>query len=72
MPGWRPRWHTTLVLVSVGVVLASLALFCAALAPPLVTTLAALAGGLGFVLGVSASISAFLERDGYGDSDFWR
>jgi hypothetical protein len=70
--GWRPRWHTALVLVSVLVVLASVALSGAGLAPMVVTTVAAVCGGTGFVLGVSASISAFLERDAHADSDFWR
>jgi len=38
----------------------------------LITTLSAVAGGTAFVLGVSASISAFLDRDAYADSDFYR
>ena len=40
--------------------------------PLLVTTIGALVGGVGFVLGVSAAISAFFERDTYADSDFYR
>ena len=68
--GWRPRWPTALVLVSVVVVLLSLVL--SAVMPLIVTTVTALLGGTGFVLGVSASISAFFERDSYADSDFWR
>ncbi len=70
--GWRPRWHTALVLVSVLVVMTSVALSGAGLAPMALTTAAAVVGGTGFVLGVSASISAFLERDANADSDFWR
>lgn len=65
----RLRWHTSLVLVSIAVVAAALLL---ADVLPVLTTIAAVAGGTGFVLGVSASISAFLERDSYADSDFWR
>ena len=65
-------WSTRLVVGSVALVAVSLALSSTALAPLLVTTLGALAGGTGFVLGVSASISAFLERETYADSDFYR
>ena len=68
--GWRPRWHTTLVVVSVVLVTVCMAL--ASVAPMIITTVGAVAGGTGFVLGVSASISAFLERESYADSDFWR
>ena len=69
---WRPAWHTTLVAVSVVVVAGTLLASITALLPMLLTTVVALAGATGFVLGVSASISAFLERDTYADSDFWR
>jgi uncharacterized membrane protein HdeD (DUF308 family) len=68
----RPSWPTLLVLGGVLVVGASLALGSTALAPPAVSTLGALVGATAFVLGVSASISAFFERDAYADSDFYR
>ena len=65
-------WSTRVVVGS-----ASLLALCLALAsvpglPLLVTTIGALVGGVGFVLGVSAAISAFFERDTYADSDFYR
>lgn len=66
----RPSWPTTAVLV--GVLLVAVSLCAAALAPLVVTTVGALAGATAFVLGVSASISAFFERDAYADSDFYR
>ena len=69
---WRPRWHTTLVLWSTLVVVVAVLASIAGVAPMVVTTVAALAGACGFVLGVSAAISAFFERDAYADSDFWR
>ena len=72
LQGWHPPWHTKLVAVSVVVVLVALALDAATPALMVVTTIAALVGGTGFVLGVSAAISAFFERDSYADSDFWR
>ena len=65
-------WSTRVVVGSVALVAVSLALFSTALAPMLLTTLGALVGATGFVLGVSASISAFLERETYADSDFYR
>lgn len=65
-------WSTRLVVGSVALVAVSMVLSTLAIAPLLLTTLGAVAGGTGFVLGVSASISAFLQRDGYGDSDFYR
>lgn len=65
-------WSTRLVVGSVALVAVSVVLFTYALAPMLLTTLGALAGGTGFVLGVSASISAFLQRETYADSDFYR
>lgn len=68
----RPSWPTQLVVAGLLVVGASFALFSTQLVPLLITTLGAVAGGTGFVLGVSASISAFLERDAYADSDFYR
>ena len=70
--GWRPQWHTTLVAVSVLVVAGTLLASTTALLPMIVTTVVALVGSTGFVLGVSAAISAFFERDTYADSDFWR
>ena len=70
--GRHSSWSTRLVVGSVALVAVSLGLFWAAFAPLLLTTLGALVGGTGFVLGVSASISAFFERDGYADSDFYR
>jgi|tagenome__1003787_1003787.scaffolds.fasta_scaffold20897397_2 hypothetical protein len=70
--GRGSSWSTRLVVFSVALVAVSLALFSAAIAPLLLTTIGALVGGTGFVLGVSASISAFLDRDAYGDSDFYR
>ena len=69
---WRPRWHTTLVLVSAVVVFCTLLVSTTALLPMGFTTALAVLAGTGFVLGVSASISAFLERDANADSDFWR
>lgn len=69
---WRPRWPTTLVLVSAVVVFCTMLVSTTALLPMGVTTALAVAGGTGFVLGVSASISAFLDRDANADSDFWR
>ena len=65
-------WSTALVVGGVALLVVSFALSGAALAPLLVTTLGAVVGGTAFVLGVSASISAFLQRDSYADSDFWR
>jgi hypothetical protein len=65
----RPSWPTTLVLAGALLVVVSL---CAASLAPLATTAGALAGGAAFVLGVSASISAFFQRDAYADSDFYR
>ena len=70
--GGRASWPTRLVVGGIALVGVSFALFAVAIAPLMITTLGALTGGTGFVLGVSASISAFLERDGYGDSDFYR
>lgn len=70
--GRGSSWSTRLVVGSVTLVAISMALFATALAPLLLTTLGALAGGTGFVLGVSASISAFLQQDAYADSDFYR
>ena len=68
----QPSWPTVLVLV--GVVVVALALGLATVPPgsPLVSTVLALGGGTSFVLGVSASVSAFFERDTYADSDFYR
>lgn len=68
----RPRWHTTLVAVSALVVAGTLLASTTALLPMIVTTVVALGAGTGFVLGVSAGVSAFFERDTYADSDFWR
>ncbi len=68
----RPTWPTAFVLTGVVVVSLALTLGAARLAPLLVTTVLALGGATGFVLGVSASISAFFERDSYADSDFYR
>ncbi|SEQ98147.1 hypothetical protein [Microlunatus flavus] len=68
----RLQWHTTLVLVGTLVVAGALLASTTALLPLLVTTAVALAGATAFVLGVSASISAFLQRESYADSDFWR
>jgi multidrug transporter EmrE-like cation transporter len=65
-------WSTRLVVGSVALVAVSFALFSTMLAPLALTTVGAVGGGTGFVLGVSASISAFLERDAYADSDFYR
>lgn len=70
--GRGSSWSTRLVVGSVALVAVSFVLFSTALAPLLVTSVGALAGGTGFVLGVSASISAFLQRDAYADSDFYR
>ena len=67
----RPSWPTVLVLAGVLVVVASLGLGSASVAP-VAATVGALAGGTAFVLGVSASISAFFERESYADSDFYR
>ena len=69
---WRPRWHTTLVLVSAVVVFCTLLVSTTALLPMWFTTALAVVAATGFVLGVSASISTFLERDANADSDFWR
>lgn len=68
----RPSWPTVLVAVGLAVVCLSLLLGAGQLAPPALSTVLALAGGTAFVLGVSASISAFFERDAYADSDFYR
>lgn len=71
----RPRrssWPTVLVVVGVAVVCLALGLGSLQLGPPAVSTMLALAGASGFVLGVSASISAFFQRDAYADSDFYR
>jgi len=68
----RPGWPTLLVVGSVLALGLSLALSATGLVAPLVTTVTALLGGTGFVLGVSASISAFFQRDAYADSDFYR
>ena len=65
-------WSTQLVVASIALVAVSLVLYGVALAPMLVTTVGALVGGTGFVLGVSAAISAFFERESYADSDFYR
>ncbi len=65
-------WSTQLVVGSVALVAVSLVLSVTAFAPMLVTTLGAVVGGTGFVLGVSAAISAFFERESYADSDFYR
>ena len=70
LPHGRPSWPTLLVLAGAAVVALSFVL--SAVAPLLLTTLSAVAGGTAFVLGVSASISAFLDRDAYADSDFYR
>lgn len=68
----RPGWPTLLVVGSVALVALCLLVGSTQLAPLIVTTVGALLGGTGFVLGVSASISAFFERDTYADSDFYR
>ena len=68
----RPTWPTLLVLAGVLLVGSSLGLCSASLAPPVLPTVGALAGGTAFVLGVSASMSAFFERETYADSDFYR
>jgi multidrug transporter EmrE-like cation transporter len=65
-------WSTRLVVGSVALVAVSFVLFSTMHAPLVLTTVGAVVGGTGFVLGVSASISAFLERDAYADSDFYR
>jgi multidrug transporter EmrE-like cation transporter len=65
-------WSTRLVVGSVALVAVSFALFSTTFAPLPLTTVGALVGGTGFVLGVSAGISAFFERDAYADSDFYR
>ena len=70
--GIRLRWHTRVVLVSAAVMTLTMLVSAAGLAPMLLTTAVALVSATAFVLGVSASISAFLERDSYADSDFWR
>ena len=67
-----PAWPTLLVLAGVLVVGSCLALGSATIVPPLVTTVGALVGGTAFALGVSASVSAFFERETYADSDFYR
>lgn len=74
MPLHAPRlhWHTRLVLASTVVVTLALLVSAAGLVPMIVTTLVGLLGAAGFVLGVSATTSAFFERDTYADSDFWR
>ena len=68
----RPSWPTLLVAASVVALALSLALSSFGLAPLLLSTAGAVVGGTGFVLGVSASISAFFERESYADSDFYR
>jgi uncharacterized membrane protein YhaH (DUF805 family) len=68
----RRYWPTTLVVAGIALLGVSFALFSAALGPMVLTTFGAVIGATAFVLGVSASISAFLDRDGYGDSDFYR
>ncbi len=68
----RPSWPTVLVVVGVGVVCLALGLGSVRLGPPAISTVLALGGATAFVLGVSASISAFFERDAYADSDFYR
>ena len=68
----RPSWPTSFVMVGAALVLLSFVVSAAGLAPLVITTLGAVAGGTGFALGVSASISAFLEREAYADSDFYR
>ncbi|GAB2569147.1 hypothetical protein [Microlunatus antarcticus] len=68
----RPSWPTVLVAIGVGVVALALGLDAVRLGPPAVSTVLALAGGTAFALGVSASVSAFFERDTYADSDFYR
>ena len=70
--GVRLRWHTRLTLVSAFVVALAVLVSAAGLAPMVVTTVVALVAATCFVLGVSASISAFLDRESYADSDFWR
>ena len=70
--GARLHWHTRLVLVSALVVTLALLVSTAGLVPMIVTTVVALVGASGFVLGVSATTSAYFERDTYADSDFWR
>ncbi|MGI3779372.1 MAG: hypothetical protein ACRYG2_01215 [Janthinobacterium lividum] len=68
----RPSWPTVLVLVGALVVALALGLDALHLGPPAFSTVLALGGGTAFVLGVSASISAFFQRDTYADSDFYR
>ncbi|GAA3577614.1 hypothetical protein GCM10022197_38650 [Microlunatus spumicola] len=68
----RPGWPTVLVLAGTALVCLSLALAAVPVVPLAVTTVGALLGGTSFVLGVSASVSAFFERDAYADSDFYR
>jgi O-antigen ligase len=65
-------WSTQLVVGSIVLVAVSMVLCTTTLAPMLVTTLGALAGGAGFALGVSVETSAFFQRESYGDSDFDR
>ena len=68
----RSSWSTRLVIGSASLLALSLALSTATFLPLILTTVGALVGGVGFVLGVSAGISAFFERDTYADSDFYR
>jgi hypothetical protein len=68
----RPSWPTVLVVVGAVVVALALGLGAIPLGPPVVSTVLALGGGTAFALGVSASVSAFFERDTYADSDFYR
>lgn len=70
--GSRLHWQTRLVLVSAVVVTLALLVSVTGLVPMILTTLVGLLGATGFVLGVSATTSAFFERDTYADSDFWR
>lgn len=65
-------WSTQLVVGSVVLVAVSMVLYVTTSVPMLVTTLGALVGGAGFALGVSATTSAFFQRESYGDSDFDR
>ncbi|HEY0238365.1 MAG TPA: hypothetical protein VGC37_06965 [Friedmanniella sp.] len=65
-------WSTQLVVGGIVLVAVSMVLYATTFAPVLVTTLGALAGGSGFVLGVSAATSAYFQRESYGDSDFYR